>query len=266
MAGLCNRLRVMAACLRLAREQGEGLRVCWSLESEMNAFFSELFEGPWPFDLRESARRSLVNRLLFSRWNPAAYGWNQGRDFVQAARAARRARRLFLSNYYDICHNPDLSWLRPVAPIRSQIDAHLPLAQGAVGLHIRRTDNRLCIHNSPLHLFTQAIERELARDAKATFFLSTDDEATRKELAARYGTCIRSRLPQARRDDRGGVADGVVDLYLLASCTRIYGSYPSSFSDIAARIGSIPLAYLTVDNPIGPAIPDESPGPAKPTH
>ena len=36
----------------------------------------------------------------------------------------------------------------------------------------------------------------------------------------------------------------MVDLYCLAKCSKIYGSHGSSFSDVAARIGNIPLKVM----------------------
>ena len=46
------------------------------------------------------------------------------------------------------------------------------------------------------------------------------------------------------RTDVKGVQDAVIDLYSLAASCKIYGSYFSSFSDIAARIGDIPLKVI----------------------
>ena len=38
--------------------------------------------------------------------------------------------------------------------------------------------------------------------------------------------------------------DAAVDLMLLAGCSRLYGSYYSSFSEVAAAIGNVPFVQL----------------------
>ena len=49
---------------------------------------------------------------------------------------------------------------------------------------------------------------------------------------------------EMNRDTPNGIRDAVVDLYCLSKTKYIYGSYWSSFSDIAARIGEIRLITL----------------------
>ena len=46
------------------------------------------------------------------------------------------------------------------------------------------------------------------------------------------------------RNDPIAIRDAVIDLYNLAHCKKIYGSYYSSFSDIAALWGGIEKEVL----------------------
>lgn len=48
----------------------------------------------------------------------------------------------------------------------------------------------------------------------------------------------------AARQDENGIADAVVDLFILSRTQRLYGSYWSSFSEVAAQIGNIPLEIV----------------------
>ena len=41
--------------------------------------------------------------------------------------------------------------------------------------------------------------------------------------------------------------DGITDMYTLACTTKIYGSFQSSFSEIASQIGNIPLEIIQSD-------------------
>lgn len=42
----------------------------------------------------------------------------------------------------------------------------------------------------------------------------------------------------------GGNKEGITDMYTLARTQKIYGSFQSSFSDMAAQIGGVPLEIL----------------------
>ena len=44
--------------------------------------------------------------------------------------------------------------------------------------------------------------------------------------------------------------DSVVDLYSLAATKKIYGSYLSSYSEVAAQIGQVPLEVLSTPKDI----------------
>ncbi len=41
-----------------------------------------------------------------------------------------------------------------------------------------------------------------------------------------------------------GIREGVADMYTLARTQKIYGSFQSSFSNIAAQLGRVPLEIL----------------------
>lgn len=54
-------------------------------------------------------------------------------------------------------------------------------------------------------------------------------------------------LSSERQADYGsleGIREGVADMYTLARTQKIYGSFQSSFSNIAAQLGRVPLEIL----------------------
>ena len=87
----------------------------------------------------------------------------------------------------------------------------------------------------------------LDRNPSVKFFVATDDDATKKELVKRYGNAIYTRNNVSERNSRNGVVDAVVDLFLLAGCKKgIFGSYWSSFSEVAANIGWVPYDQVKI--------------------
>ena len=67
-------------------------------------------------------------------------------------------------------------------------------------------------------------------------YLATDSEEVKWEMKERYGDWIFCSGKKGTVDLRNkGV--GITDMYTLARTQKIYGSFQSSFSDMAAQIG-----------------------------
>jgi hypothetical protein len=139
----------------------------------------------------------------------------------------------------------DFKALRPVAALQAVIDRYVAQFEGTVGIHLRRTDNARAKQASPTDLFIAAMERELEMNAASRFFLATDDPEEEILLQKRFGDrLIMHPKRSRRRDDPLAIQDAVVDLYCLAACRRIYGSFWSSFSETAQQLGSAELLIL----------------------
>ena len=88
------------------------------------------------------------------------------------------------------------------------------------------------------------MDRALKADPEANFFLATDDAALKRELIAKYGNRIITQQAPVSRSSIEGMRDAVVDLWCLASASRIIGSYWSSFTDTAAELFDAPLEIV----------------------
>ncbi|WP_375560778.1 hypothetical protein ACE193_24300 [Bernardetia sp. OM2101] len=111
-----------------------------------------------------------------------------------------------------------------------------------IGLHIRRTDHAGAIEKSPLSLFIEKMNEEIALNEETNFFLATDDKATEKELIQLFGKKIITNPEKAfDRDSEKGVQDAYIDVACLSKTSKIYGSHASSFSETAAKMGGIEL-------------------------
>ena len=110
-----------------------------------------------------------------------------------------------------------------------------------VGLHVRRTDNIKAIQNSPIERYYQIIDDEIRKDAQVRFYLATDDEIIKQEFTRKYGSRVITIPLCLKRSSLQGMKDAVVDLYCLASTSKIYGSSASTYSLLAGRIYGIPV-------------------------
>lgn len=246
-SGLCNRLRAMNGAYWFARHVGCRLNVFWRVDDSMNTRFSELFEVPEDMSLIEMKPESYFSRGLFSWLNPFACRVNDRERFVRRVVAARGWGPWALTEYAEFYKDEFSSygWLRPVAALQKQIDEfRLKLGDNPIGIHIRRTDNEMSIKYSPLILFEEKIREELAKNPRQKFFLATDDVPTKSRLLDLFGDSLLTRQDIAVREAENGVRDAVIDLMLLAGCLKLYGSYYSSFSEVAAAIGNVPFVQL----------------------
>lgn len=277
--GLGNRMRVAASAYAMSREANIPLRVVWTAQWGMRCRFDELFEpvavpGDTPFCLRDAegweravlARPRLSNmyaprvlqRLCFSKIILAPQVWHLNQEGFDYRDWMRRGGCM-LAAYRDFCDwdAADLRLLfRPNATVQRLIDARCSsFTADTIGIHIRRTDHRQAIDESPLELFVDAIEREREASSCTTLrhgdtfriYLATDDEATKDALRSRYGSSVIMSDAEATRESADGIRDALAEMFALSRTRRIYGSAGSTFSPIAAALGNVPITIVQRD-------------------
>lgn len=263
--GLGNRMRVLACAVTMMETLPGRLDVVWFRHSGLNAAFSDLFE---PVDgerlrLREG---SLLDALLLERprrnnlWVPRMFQrllfrarlyeqyvtplFRQGFDF----RAWASRGNVYMATYTRFFPYEPATLRRlfvPVPRLRERIDGCcVAFTAHTVGVHVRRTDHADAIAESPLELFFEKLDAEMARRSDTRIYLATDSEDVKEEMKARYGQRLMCSGKQADRTSLAGIEDGVVEMFVLARTQKIYGSYLSSFSEIASELGGVPLEVV----------------------
>lgn len=250
--GLCNRLQCMESAIRLARDGHTTLNLYWVIVPDaMREFFSEIF-CPLPsyMKLCEYPTYKGGVKHLFSWKNPFRYNPVDRSKLIQCC---LNHRTNFLTAYYD-CESfypprdgssgYEYSWLKPSPDVQRRIDVECAKISGAtIGVHVRRTDNKWSTEHSREDSFFLALDKEVDIDSNVRIYLASDDEMTKERFVRRYGKRIKIRKVKVRHSE-GSVADAAVDLMLLSTMKKIYGSYRSSFSSVAARIRNIPLVVV----------------------
>jgi hypothetical protein len=263
-SGLGNRLRIMATSIKLAREGNKQLRIYWNRNFELNAPFDKLFEYPLNISVKPiplkykiwiQMRRFSSKLFGFENWYLSLFKFdlifldklvtdilNKSLDLQKEV---NNAKKILICSCEEVnyCDLPDYQLFKPVAAIQKEIDNHvLQFKATTIGIHIRATDHTTAIKNSPFHLFENKIEEELRLNNDTTFFVATDNEDYQNKLLQKFGSeKILFHKKVFRRDQSQGIKDAVVDLFCLSKTSKIYGSYYSSFSYIAGRIGQIPV-------------------------
>ena len=78
----------------------------------------------------------------------------------------------------------------------------------------------------------------------ALFYLASDDAETIAHFRNRFGDAIRTYDKTFGRTSVQGMQDAVVEMWLLSRTKKIYGSFFSSYSGMAAKIGNIEMILM----------------------
>ncbi len=266
VGGLGNRMKAIASAVDLVEKSGNKLRVVWFRDWGLNAPFNQLFE-PINHPLFRLKEASLSDLVLLDRPRkrnfhiPRLYQkmvfhsclyeqeieplYLQGFDFEKWARENARA---YLAAYVAFAPYPSsliAHLFTPVEEIRQEIELRCQrFSQRMVGVHVRRTDNVESIRQSPIELFYKKLDEEIAADNRTGIYLATDSQEVKQEMRSRYGERVVAVDAPAERGSLEGIRDGIADMYTLARTEKIYGSFHSTFSTMAAQLGNIPLEVL----------------------
>ncbi|MGI6223602.1 MAG: hypothetical protein ACOYJG_08330 [Prevotella sp.] len=267
VGGLGNRMQALVAAYHLWLETRINVQVIWFRDWALNAPFHSIFnevdddgftlrEARWSdYLLFDRPRKHnlylplLPQKLFFSQRIVETQTPQLKADNFDFLRWAKEEKgNLYFSCYEsfgdvedylygELLHPTPRVWKR-IRAITEKFSSH------TIGLHIRRTDNQRSIENSPLYLFEDKIKEELQKNPETCVFLATDDEPTKKTLTDEFPSRIITSGKAAVRGTIEGIQDALAEMYALASCSVIYGSEGSSFSQIAARLKETPLVIL----------------------
>lgn len=267
-AGLGNRFLGMASAYHWAQQTGDELTVLWKTERVMGARNEAVFSLPdgirvihakdfgykdKPFShfryrmLEKKLRKKadyfsdvdMTNDLFVEKGN-AYYEEVMKNNDLKFIRA--------FSQFHDFTGiDRPLEFIKPTDYVREKADSVIGEIDSStnIGVHIRRTDNQVCINNSPIEVFIEAMEREIEKDNRVTFYIASDDPDTILELKRRFGDRIYYMAEKNfERDSDKGIADAFAELICLSHANKIIGSFYSTYSRIAAMLSGIELEVV----------------------
>ncbi len=264
-SGLANRLRVIISGLHFSDIVQQELTLIWKKDKSLFCDFTDLFEPNgkiilkkhnWKLKILNSLQNKTTLYKLFSKLfsidfslfdkDAKEFVWSTGTNNFDLSKLPEKVANFYFSTCHEFCFDTAyIKYLRPISAIQKSIDKNVTkFTNKTIGIHVRRTDHLDSIEESPLEFFIETIRNDLEKDSSLNYFLATDDESVETILKNLFPGKINCYQKDYARINIKGVQDAVVDLYSLANTCKIYGSYFSSFSDIAARIGNIPLEII----------------------
>lgn len=255
--GLCNRMRSIDSAIALGQEIGSPITVQWFRNSELNCPLSHLFIFSTDVinvvDVSATGRLGRLRHLMtpyFYRLHQYSYiqqaHINASRHFENLVKKILNSHSIYISTHSRFYAGgvPYRSFI--LAPtIAERVNHYRSLLNEAVGVHIRRTDNKKSVEAASVEDFVAEMEAEVEQNPEVKFFVATDDPSVLTYLVDRFGETIRFHPKRSYcRNNPLAIEDALVDLYALASCSRLIGSYWSSFTDTAAQLGNIKVKII----------------------
>lgn len=270
-AGLGNRFIALASAYHAAKELNQKLTVIWKEETVLGASLDKLFSLPedvgvvsvaeygYKLDFFGQLRGNFIKQSY--RKKTAAFFEcdeimnlydKQGKEGIK--RLMEEKKDVYIKatnpfwNIFEIDHAFD--FITPKPEIIQRKNEILKDADGKkiVGVHVRRTDHIESITNSPLELFIAKMQEELKTEPDTYFYLASDDKSVEEELRQVFGERILTFSDKSlKRDDEQGIKDAYVEMLCLSAGSKIYGSFNSTFSVMASKLGNIPLYVVRTE-------------------
>jgi hypothetical protein len=230
LAGMANRLRAMISAICWAEDRDLSLHVIWTAnDPACMARFETLFE-----------------RSSLPRWVTVDMGPMMSRaEMILSPQDmeiyANATNIRSYGHFYQKDPQRWLRYLRALRPIPSLIPNHPFFEKGAVGVHIRRGDHTKAKERSKTSAFIKAMDAE---PVDTVFVVATDSENEKTFLTEKYKERVWFPAESLSRMTQKGMNSAVMDFMALARCKKILGSYNSSFSELAALYGDVPLEVV----------------------
>ena len=264
-SGLANRIRVIVSGLSFSDIVKQELTLIWRKDNSVFCDFTDIFEKQdkiilknysWWIKILNAVKNKKIPKAIFNKIFSIDFSlfdkdfkefvWSTGTDNINLSKIPPK-----VNNYYFFTCNEFhfdkayLKYLQPVTAIQKDIDNNAAMfTNKTIGVHIRRADHDNSIKESPLECFVEIMRNDLQEDAAINYYVATDDKEVEIILKNLFPGKILTFAKDYSRTTVRGIQDAMVDLYSLSATCKIYGSYFSSFSDIASRIGNIPLQII----------------------
>jgi len=258
-AGLCNRMRALASGVFLAHKLHLPAKIYWNNTIGLKADFCQLFQpinltdvelienNRWVYQIEFTKdyllRWPILNLVYKVIYNHSIY---TNGDIINKI-SRQEHRNLLLISCCPMCQCYNMNELFvPLPDIQERINHITSLfGEKTIGIHIRRTDNKQSIRLSPDNAFEERIANEITKDPKVKFYLASDDENIKKQIIEKFDAPDRFIFIQEKteRNSLAGMKTAVVELFCLSKTKKIIGSNYSSYSNIAAELGDIPIEY-----------------------
>ncbi len=272
--GLGNRLKAVAAGIRIAQQYNYDIDIYWFQDKGLASRFDQLFlpiNMPGVRMIEGTKRdayyynRPRTPNLRLSRYWLRSQGYRMFVDIndttkLEPCLVDSNTDKVWISSCYYFIDEKNVpvdayDIFKPLPSIQADIDAIAAnFGDNTVGIHVRRTDNQQSKDNSKTEDFLECMELQ---PADTRFYLATDESDIKLLFTRLFGNRITTMAAEACRSTTAGIRDAVIEMFVLSRTKRIFGSHGSTFSVASACISRIPYqdADIHTADTLEPAAP-----------
>lgn len=268
--GLCNRLYAMKSAYYIAKEKGFLMVILWEdypIEKFDNYFEAicgveykvvnlHMHRGSIREYIKQKKWRKVIG-MLFTKYKAdmieliyrtrALYGRGGvklTRDYGERVTVVQfeDAKKIFFKTCHNLFGPMVFDWIRFKSLYYEQAEKIMNFKDKStvLGVHIRES----YIVGNLIEQFEDIID-EFLLDSQHRFFLATDVWTLKRKFIEKYKTkCIYQPTESKDSWTALGQKEGIIDLICLSKTCKIIGTQASTFSEVAAAIGKIPLKLL----------------------
>jgi hypothetical protein len=262
--GLCNRLKCLVSCMRIADKLKRDFILYWPKNRHLGADFSDLFENEFK-QLNDKEINNLKEEKKIGDTNLVKEDLNKKRIIVNTSRFILfegEVKKGFSKEFpNEEADNIDFEFNRTPLKLKNEILKYIKklkikknilritkdfneknYLESCYGVHIRRgdfssmMDGRVKISRD--ELFITEMKNILKKEKNTKFFVSTDSLEVEARLKKDFGEKIITFLKKGERG-KGflGSQEALIDLLLLSKTKGLLLSYGTSFSEFAWWLG-----------------------------
>lgn len=271
--GLCNRIRALLSGLLLSKISKRKFVLIWEKDYHCDCYFNDLFDRSG-FDVYSSTDILNDNNNIF------IYNYMENEDNPAKTKKINYnlPTDIYIKTAYVLVH-PELKWKEENKIFKKLIikkDIYRKIVEfkkkfnikNCLGIHIRsqlpseqneydhpqnwkKDSHEKILHwrsLSSLDRFMALLDKLMKRKSLVIFFVATDEEKNIKILQEKYKERIYFVNRTVFDRSKEQIQYALIDLILLSNCHEIFGSYWSSFSEVAHRLsGKEKISYSGID-------------------
>ena len=271
IGGLGNRINAICSAIAYCKQRNKSLKILWFKDPGLYCSIKELFfidpeltniqmiDAKFSdFIFRDNPRKKnfwipkifqyfLYDRRIYEKEVCNVVSLFENPDFGYID----EYKHIFMVSYWRFWLDSEMWKYIVITPQIKQKVAEITKlfreSKRIIGIHIRRTDNRLSIKESPTKLFINKIQEEIDQyQDDVRFYLATDSLEEKHNLIAQFGDKIITSMKQPSRSNKEGITDAFVEMNLLAQTNKIYASFCSSFSETAHLLSNNEFEILSL--------------------
>lgn len=254
--GLGNRINAICSAIVYCQQHHRQLKIYWFKDPTLNCPVKELFSLDSQLKNVELIDGSFWDYYKIDRprkrniWLPNIYQKHTfdkrilEKDVYKVVSSKELPdfgdldvyKHIYMVSYWRFWTDPDMwKFIRVNDSIQKIVDEQIShySTKRKIGLHIRRTDNKYSVEESPIELFDAAIEKELSTGDDIAFYLASDSLEVKTYLLHKWGEVIKTDMRPVTRNTKQGIITAFIELNILSKMDILYASSKSSFSELA---------------------------------